>query len=66
MSTSVTGVGSCVATDRELEVMTALRRLGPAFDPEPGTRDATKHRLMMVLTAMRAEVVSAPRVSIAG
>lgn len=47
--------------------MAALRGLGPAFDPEPHTRDATKHRLMMVLSASPVGRVSAaPRISIAG
>ncbi|MBW0119277.1 hypothetical protein [Pseudonocardia abyssalis] len=57
MNTHVTGVGAYEATDRELDVMNALRRLRPALDPEPGAREAAKNRLMMVLTAMKPEVV---------
>lgn len=59
-------IAGYVATDRELDVMAALRRLGPAFDPDPETRDATKHRLMMLLSATPVEVVTASHVSIAG
>jgi hypothetical protein len=41
-----------VGSRRELDVIAALRRLRPAFDPEPAAREAAKHRLMMVLTAL--------------
>lgn len=61
-----TSVRSCVATARELEVMAALRRLGPAFDPDPGTRDAAKHRLMLVLSATPVEARDTLHVPIAG
>ncbi|GAA3247557.1 hypothetical protein GCM10017691_56930 [Pseudonocardia petroleophila] len=68
MNTHVTGVGAYEATDRELDVMNALRRLRPALDPEPGAREAAKHRLMMVLSAMEPEVAPAPgrRLHLAG
>jgi len=51
-------VGPREVTDRELDVISALRRLRPALDPEPAAREAAKHRLMMVLTAT-APVVDA-------
>lgn len=68
MNTHVTGVGAYEATDRELDVMNALRRLGSALDPEPGAREAAKNRLMMVLTAMTPEAAPAPgrRLHLAG
>lgn len=55
------GVGpvldSAAGLERELAVVTALRRLAPAFAPDAEARDRAKQRLLSVLAADAAPAV---------